>query len=591
MSSQKEIFDLQYSLLLIGDSNVGKTSVLTKYVNGGFNANFDSTIGIDFKIKSVQMNGKNIKLRIWDTAGQEKFRTITNSYYRGAHGVIVCYSIIDRDSFHAVRNWLNQVEQFGNDSVIVSLIGCKCDLGPRAVSFEEGERLATENNCSFHEVSGKSGSNVDVVFDEMLDQLHKITLLQETRDTLKSTVERDQFLQSAYEVRISGAKSWYNRNKINGRYVPQVTKDGHILLELGRFCYWNIDSPNTKMIYKDNHWVIKKNRKELAKIASSSIQCFPDTASLKNDWYENRGVYFTWLYPQPEIKCVVLNTSTDNSRIISVADIFDSSATTRGTINMGMFIQYSKEPEQMGLTIPLFVKCCQIRIAILDLEYASLKKSYDYVTMGEIKIQKAEIDKTCKALMSTVSLPEQPRIGRSRTSIMASLKLFLKELDAHYETLCNLETGNFESARRCKQTQGDLVLSMEKLVNFTPGPDASRLSMMVLEGMDEISQMELSGEHNNLSAGSRASAEEEEVCGDSGGGNGASGERDENGVGGDGGDRVPFSNSGRHTISGSCVSGGSSGGSMKGGGDPELLPPVPIKAQVSQRHSDSTIEV
>eukprot|EP01032_Pedospumella_encystans_P009979 gene9979-11695_t len=506
MTAPKEIFDQQYSLLLIGDSDVGKTSVLTKYVNGGFNDSFDSTIGIDFKVKTVKMHGKNIKLRIWDTAGQEKFRTITNSYYRGSHGVIVCYSIVKRDSFHSVRKWLNQVEQFGNDSVIVSIIGCKCDMGPREVSYEEGERLATESNCSFHEVSGKVGTNVDVVFDEMLDQLHKITLLTETRDTMQTTVEKDKFLQSAYEVRISGASSWYNKNKINGRYVPQVTKDGQILLELGRFCYWNIDSPDTKMVYKSNHWVIMKNKKELAKVPSSSIQCYPDTASLKHDWYENRGVYFTRMYPQPKIKCEVLNTSTDNTRIISVADIFESSSTTRGTINMNMFLQYSKEPEQMGLTIPLFVKCCQIRIAILDLEYASLKKSYDYVTMNEVTIQKQEIDKICKALMSTVSLPEQPKIGRSRNAIMTCLQAFLDELKAHYESLCNLETGNFESARRCKQTIGDLVLSMEKLVHFTPGPDASRLSMMALDNMDLMTrQSELA-----LVGGMRGSMVQEE---------------------------------------------------------------------------------
>lgn len=483
MSLQKEVYDLQYSLLLIGDTNVGKTSVLTKYVNGGYTSTFDTTIGIDFKIKGVQKNGKNIKLRIWDTAGQEKFRTITNSYYRGAHGVIVCYSIINRESFHSVQNWLSQVQQFGNDHVIVAIIGCKCDLTPREVSFEEGERLATENNCSFHEVSAKSGANIDLVFDELLEQLHRITLLTETREEAQSTVERDKFLQSAYEVQISGATSWYNRNKINGRYVPQVTKDGHILLELGRFCYWNIDSPNTKMIYKDGHWVIKKNRKELAKISSSSIQCFPDTASLKNEWFENRGLFFTWMYHQPDIKCVVLNNNTGNNRLISVADIFESPL-NRGTINMGMFIQYSKEPEQMGLTIPLFVKCCQLRVAILDLEYASLKRSYDYVTMAEIQIQRQEIDKTCQALMSTVSLPSLPKIPRNRNAVIAALQTFLGELDAHLVLLCNLETGNFESARRCKQTQGDLVLSMEKLINYTPGMDAGRLSMMAMENLD-----------------------------------------------------------------------------------------------------------
>jgi small GTP-binding protein len=477
--------DYQYSVLLVGDTNVGKTSLLTKYVHDKFTTAFNPTIGIDFKIKTLKINDKKMKLRIWDTAGQEKFRTITNSYYRGAHGVVVCFAVDNRDSFHATKNWLTQINQLANKTVTIIIIGCKCDVHPREVSSEEGERLAAENNSSYYEVSSKTGTNIETIFSDLLERMHSVATKQSNKvpDANKDeTVERNKFLQSAYEVQISGAQSWYNKNKINGRYVPQITKDGQILLELGRFCYWNIDSANTVMVYADSHWVIKRNKKELAKIASSSIQCFPDTASLRSDWCENYGVYFTWWHHAPTIKCVVLNSSGASSRI-SVADIFVSPE-QRGTINMPMFLHYSKEPEQMGLTIPLFVQCCQIRIAILDLEYRSLKRSYDYVTMAEVRIQRQQIDQTCKSLMATMRLPEKPPIHVNKDNIIAVLSAFLEEIEDHYEQLCNLETGNFDAARRCRETQQDLLASLEKLTNFVPGPDAARLSLMALERID-----------------------------------------------------------------------------------------------------------
>jgi small GTP-binding protein len=498
---EQETFDCQYSVLLIGNSNSGKTSLLTKYVHGRFSSAFNSTIGIDFKIKSLKIMDKKVKLRIWDSAGQDKFRTITSSYYKGAQGVMICYAVDNRESFHGIKNWLSQTKQLANDGVITVLVGCKSDVHPREVSPEEAERLASEHSCTYYETSSQLGTNVDLIFTDVVEKMHNKATRQAsgkvTDEIRKATVERNKFLQSAYEVKISGAQSWYNKNKINGRYVPQITKDGQILLELGRFCYWNIDSPNTVMVYKDSHWVIRRNRKELAKVASSSIQCFPDTASLRNSWFENRGVYFSWMYPQPQIKCSVLNTTTETSDRISVADIF---AEQRGTIDMNMFLQYSREPEQMGLTIPLFVRCCQIKIAILDLEYRSLKRSFDYVTMAEVRIQRQQIDKACKALLDTVSLPEQPPVPKTKDGICAALAAFLDELNVHYEQLTDVENGNFDAARRCRDTQQELIEQLDKLQNFVPGPDASRLSMMVLENMD-LRESDLNHMHMRVSEG------------------------------------------------------------------------------------------
>jgi len=505
---ENEVYDCQYSILLVGNSGAGKTSLLTKYVHDKFSTTFNPTIGIDFKIKSLRINDKKIKLRIWDTAGQEKFRTITSSYYKGAQGVVVCFAVDNRESFHGSKNWLTQVKQLANSKVISILVGCKSDIHPREVSIEEAERFAAEYDIKYVEISSLDGTNIDSTFQDLLEAMHNratnatpvlLASANQDDDSEKhSTIERNKFLQSAYEVQISGAQSWYNKNKINGRYVPQITKDGQILLELGRFCYWNIDSPDTVMIYKDSHWLIKKNRKELAKVASSSIQCFPDTASLRNVWCENFGVYFTWMHPQPNIKCVVLHAGRESSRI-SVADIFTTADRT-GTINMSMFLQYSREPEQMGLTIPQFVKCCQIRVAILDLEFRKLKKSFDYVSMAEVRIQRQQIDKACKALMATVSLPEQPRIHVTKDSVVAALSGFLQELEEHYEKLCDLETGNFDAARRCRDTQQDLVTALDKLTAFVPAPDPSRMSMLMMENGD-LSDLDLENMQVRLTEG------------------------------------------------------------------------------------------
>jgi len=104
-------FDMQIKLLMIGDSGVGKTCLLLRYANDSFSPTFITTIGIDFKIKNIELDSKRIKLQIWDTAGQERFRTITTSYFRGAQGILLVYDVTDRGSFNSIRNWVGQIQQ------------------------------------------------------------------------------------------------------------------------------------------------------------------------------------------------------------------------------------------------------------------------------------------------------------------------------------------------------------------------------------------------------------------------------------------------------------------------------------------------
>merc|ERR1712196_737176 len=121
-------YDYLFKLLLIGDSGVGKSCLLLRFADDTYTETYISTIGVDFKIRSIEIDGKVIKLQIWDTAGQERFRTITSSYYRGAHGIIVVYDITDEDSFTAVARWITEIERFAGQDVNKMMVGNKADL-------------------------------------------------------------------------------------------------------------------------------------------------------------------------------------------------------------------------------------------------------------------------------------------------------------------------------------------------------------------------------------------------------------------------------------------------------------------------------
>lgn len=158
-------YDHLFKLLLIGDSGVGKTCVLFRFSEDAFNSTFISTIGIDFKIRTIELDGKKIKLQIWDTAGQERFRTITTAYYRGAMGIMLVYDITSEKSFDNIRNWIRNIEEHAAADVEKMVLGNKCDMeDKRQVSKERGEQLATEYSIKFMETSAKTAQNVEESF-------------------------------------------------------------------------------------------------------------------------------------------------------------------------------------------------------------------------------------------------------------------------------------------------------------------------------------------------------------------------------------------------------------------------------------------
>ena len=171
MSSHK--YDYLFKILIIGESGVGKTCLLLRFTEDSFTTTFLTTIGIDFKIKIINLENKLIKLQIWDTAGQERFRTITKTYYKGAHGIILTYDVTDQDSFKNIRNWIKQIEANAQGNVKRVLVGNKCDKPDRVVTEEEGKKLADDYSMSFFETSAKTNKNVTEVFYHLTKEILK----------------------------------------------------------------------------------------------------------------------------------------------------------------------------------------------------------------------------------------------------------------------------------------------------------------------------------------------------------------------------------------------------------------------------------
>lgn len=169
MSSE---YDYLFKLLLIGDSGVGKSCLLLRFADDTYTESYISTIGVDFKIRTVELDGKTIKLQIWDTAGQERFRTITSSYYRGAHGIIIVYDITDVESFSNVRQWLFEIDRFASEQVNKLLVGNKSDLtNKRVVTTETAKEFAQTLDIPFLETSAKNSTNVEEAFLTMAAQI------------------------------------------------------------------------------------------------------------------------------------------------------------------------------------------------------------------------------------------------------------------------------------------------------------------------------------------------------------------------------------------------------------------------------------
>ncbi|CCE62671.1 hypothetical protein TPHA_0D00270 [Tetrapisispora phaffii CBS 4417] len=165
-------YDYLFKLLLIGNSGVGKSCLLLRFSDDTYTNDYISTIGVDFKIKTVELDGKTVKLQIWDTAGQERFRTITSSYYRGSHGIIIVYDVTDQESFNSVKMWLQEIDRYATSTVLKLLVGNKSDMtDKRVVEYDVAKEFAEQNKMPFLETSALDSTNVEEAFLTMARQI------------------------------------------------------------------------------------------------------------------------------------------------------------------------------------------------------------------------------------------------------------------------------------------------------------------------------------------------------------------------------------------------------------------------------------
>ena len=166
-------YEQLYKIIIVGDSGVGKSNILGRYINNEFKQDTKSTVGVEFASKKVKVNDVNIKLQIWDTAGQERYRSITSAYYKGSKGCFIVYDITSSQTFENIEKWYEEISKTGDKSLSIILIGNKCDLeNERKVTIEMGENKARDLNCPFFETSALNNIHIEEVFQKIAENIY-----------------------------------------------------------------------------------------------------------------------------------------------------------------------------------------------------------------------------------------------------------------------------------------------------------------------------------------------------------------------------------------------------------------------------------
>lgn len=165
-------YDVIYKVLLIGESGVGKTAMIQRYKNPDLKLpNYLPTIGIDFRLVDLVVDGLKVRVQLWDTVGQERYRTMTTNFFRGANGILLLYDVTDPESFTLVANWIIQLKEKDLDEEEVFIIGNKIDLADRCISYKEGKNFAASYGFKYYETSAKTGENVDEVIQNLVNNI------------------------------------------------------------------------------------------------------------------------------------------------------------------------------------------------------------------------------------------------------------------------------------------------------------------------------------------------------------------------------------------------------------------------------------
>ena len=167
-------FDVKYKIMVLGESKVGKTSLIKRYTKDQFGGVYLTTVGMDFQDKIIEIEDKKVRLQVWDTAGQERFRNVTKSYFQSSHGLLVVYDITDKESFEKINFWIENIKNNAPEKAKLILVGNKCDLAnERKVTIEDGENKARNYNIKFFESSAKDGTNVNELFFYLANEIYQ----------------------------------------------------------------------------------------------------------------------------------------------------------------------------------------------------------------------------------------------------------------------------------------------------------------------------------------------------------------------------------------------------------------------------------
>ena len=173
MKEESENYEQLYKIIIIGDSGVGKSNILGRYLRNEFREDTKATIGVEFGSKKMVIENVTIKLQIWDTAGEERYRSITSAYYKGSKGCFIVYDITNPQSFDDLMKWYEEIKRSGDKGVSIILVGNKCDLeNERKITIEMGKNKAKEMNCPFYETSALNNIMIDQVFKVMCEDIY-----------------------------------------------------------------------------------------------------------------------------------------------------------------------------------------------------------------------------------------------------------------------------------------------------------------------------------------------------------------------------------------------------------------------------------
>lgn len=195
-------YDYLFKVVLIGDSGVGKSNLLSRFTRNEFCLDSKSTIGVEFATRTIQIDGRTVKAQIWDTAGQERYRAITSAYYRGALGALLVYDITKNSTFDNLKRWLRELRDHADSNIVLLLAGNKSDLNHlREVSADDAQAFAEKEGLSFIETSAMESSNVEKAFNSILTEVYSIV----SKKSLSAEEERCTWPDQGTPIKIGGA--------------------------------------------------------------------------------------------------------------------------------------------------------------------------------------------------------------------------------------------------------------------------------------------------------------------------------------------------------------------------------------------------